>query len=217
MAWDMKNILVNQASAIKKAGGGGGSSTLADLTDTDISTPTNGQVLTYDSTAEKWENANPPTPETPSLEDLTDTAITTPTNGQVLTYDSTAEKWVNASAGGGGGGTTYSTTPTQIGTYAGLDLYAKLVAIGSSIANNGTLDLDLPTGAVLRNVYGYCIESDSFKHIPHVTNVSSPGNIGFDISGSTLTWRTPATHTLSDGYLTVCYTVAAPTRKKGGK
>ena len=82
--------------------GGSGSSTLAELTDTDISTPTNGQVLTYDSTAEKWENANPATPATPALADLTDTAITSPTNGQVLTYDSSEEKWVNANAGGGG-------------------------------------------------------------------------------------------------------------------
>lgn len=192
--------------------GGSGSSTLADLTDTDISTPTNGQVLTYDSTAEKWENANIPTPATPSLSDLTDTTISTPTNGQVLTYDSTAAKWVNANASGGGGGINLSTTPTVIGQYAGSDLYAKLVAIGDTIANSGTLDLDLPENAVLRKVSGYCVESGSFKNIPHVTNISTPGNIGFDISGDTLTWRTPATHTLTDGYMTVCYTIASQSK-----
>lgn len=93
-------------SALDNGGGGGGSSTLAGLTDTDISTPSNGQVLAYDSTAEKWENASL---STPSLSDLTDTTISTPTNGQVLTYDSTAERWVNASAGGGGG-TSYTLT-----------------------------------------------------------------------------------------------------------
>ena len=109
MGWNISNILVNEAIANKKAGGGGSSTTLSGLTDTDITTPTNGQVLTYDSTAEKWENANPATPATPNLSDLTDTDITTPTNGQVLTYDSTAAKWVNEDAGGGGSDYTFGT------------------------------------------------------------------------------------------------------------
>lgn len=39
-------------------GGGGGSSSLAGLTDVSLSAPTNGQVLTYDSVAQKWKNAN---------------------------------------------------------------------------------------------------------------------------------------------------------------
>lgn len=38
--------------------GGGGSSSLAGLTDVDLTTPTSGQVLTYDSTSQKWINAN---------------------------------------------------------------------------------------------------------------------------------------------------------------
>jgi hypothetical protein len=40
-------------------GGGGGSSTLAGLTDVDLSSPTNGQVLEYDSTDQVWKNATP--------------------------------------------------------------------------------------------------------------------------------------------------------------
>lgn len=43
-------ILWNQGS------GGGGSSTLSGLTDVDISNPTDGQVLVYNATAQKWEN-----------------------------------------------------------------------------------------------------------------------------------------------------------------
>lgn len=38
-------------------GGGGGSTTLSGLTDTDIDTPTDGQVLKYDATTNKWVNA----------------------------------------------------------------------------------------------------------------------------------------------------------------
>lgn len=39
-------------------GGGGGSSTLAGLTDVSLSSPTNGQVLGYNSVTQKWENVN---------------------------------------------------------------------------------------------------------------------------------------------------------------
>lgn len=88
-----RNVQTGLAAAI--AGGGGGSSTLAGLTDTDISSPTNGQVLAYDSSESKWVNAASASGAT-TLEGLTDTAITTPSDGQVLTYDSTAEKWENA-------------------------------------------------------------------------------------------------------------------------
>lgn len=43
---------------ILEAGGGGGSSTLSGLSDVGISSATNGQVLKYNSTTEKWENAD---------------------------------------------------------------------------------------------------------------------------------------------------------------
>lgn len=44
----------------QKAGGGeGGSSTLAGLTDVDISNPTDGQTLVYDAETQKWVNAAP--------------------------------------------------------------------------------------------------------------------------------------------------------------
>lgn len=38
------------------SGGGGGSSTLAGLSDVNLTTPSNGQVLKYNSTSQKWEN-----------------------------------------------------------------------------------------------------------------------------------------------------------------
>lgn len=37
---------------------GGGSSTLVDLTDTNITSPTNGQALVYDNTTSKWINSS---------------------------------------------------------------------------------------------------------------------------------------------------------------
>lgn len=43
-------------------GGGGGASTLSDLLDVALSSPSNGQVLTYDNATGKWVNADVPTP-----------------------------------------------------------------------------------------------------------------------------------------------------------
>lgn len=43
-------------------GGGGGASTLSDLLDVALSSPSNGQVLTYDNATGKWVNAAVPTP-----------------------------------------------------------------------------------------------------------------------------------------------------------
>ena len=40
------------------AGSGGGSSSLADLEDVNISSPSDGQVLRYDDESGKWVNAN---------------------------------------------------------------------------------------------------------------------------------------------------------------
>ena len=50
-----KNI-VGAINELEAGGGGGGSSTLAGLTDVDISSPTNGQALVYDANAAKWKN-----------------------------------------------------------------------------------------------------------------------------------------------------------------
>ena len=46
-----------------QGGGGGGSSTLAGLTDTTITTPSDGQFLVYNGTTSKWVNQTVPTAE----------------------------------------------------------------------------------------------------------------------------------------------------------
>lgn len=65
---------------------------LADLTDTAISSPTNGQALVYDSQTGKWKNATPAN----SLSDLSDTTISSVANGQTLKYNGASSKWENA-------------------------------------------------------------------------------------------------------------------------
>ena len=48
--------IVGAINELEAGGGGGGSSTLAGLTDVDISSPTNGQALVYDANEAKWKN-----------------------------------------------------------------------------------------------------------------------------------------------------------------
>lgn len=50
--------VVGAINELQQGGGGGGSSTLADLTDVNLTSPTNNQVLKYDSASEKWINGS---------------------------------------------------------------------------------------------------------------------------------------------------------------
>lgn len=73
-----------------KGSGESGSSTFADLTDTDIDTPLNGQVATYNSTTSKWENTTP-------ASGVTDHGLLTGLNDDDHTQyhtDSRADTWL---------------------------------------------------------------------------------------------------------------------------
>ena len=69
-----------------------GASTLSDLTDVTLTTPTTDQVLSYDGA--KWVNANSPSGSS-TLANLTDVAISTPINNQTLEFDAVSGKWQN--------------------------------------------------------------------------------------------------------------------------
>lgn len=126
-------------SALGQSSGGSGSATsLADLVDTAISNPSNGQVLKYDSTSGKWINGSI-TPGSTTLTGLTDTNISSPTNGQVLKYNSTSGKWENANESGGGGGTG---TVTSVA----LSVPTGLSVSGSPITTSGTLAISFASG-----------------------------------------------------------------------
>ena len=51
-------LTYNGSEWVNASGGGGGASDLSDLNDVTITSPTNGQVLTYDSLNDEWVNAN---------------------------------------------------------------------------------------------------------------------------------------------------------------
>ena len=60
---DGRTITVDSDGEIHATGGGGGASALDDLTDTDITDPATGEVLTYNGTSGKWENEALPVPK----------------------------------------------------------------------------------------------------------------------------------------------------------
>lgn len=68
-----------------------------DIGDVVITNVSNGQVLMYDSTTQKWVNGT----ITTTLAGLTDTQIASLQNGQVLKYNATSQKWENAEDTGG--------------------------------------------------------------------------------------------------------------------
>ena len=75
---------------------------LDDLGDIVVTSATDGQVLTWDATSQKWVNRNASGGST-SLAGLDDVSLSSPTNGQVLKYNSTSQEWENANESGGGG------------------------------------------------------------------------------------------------------------------
>jgi hypothetical protein len=87
------------SGAVYTAISGQSAPALDGLSDVSISTPSNGDVLKYDSTNDEWINGQGSS-SVSSLDDLSDVTITTPTDGQVLKYDSTNQIWVNGSGAG---------------------------------------------------------------------------------------------------------------------
>lgn len=52
----INKTVVGAINELQQGGGGGGSSTLAGLTDVNVSSPTDNQVLKYDAASDKWVN-----------------------------------------------------------------------------------------------------------------------------------------------------------------
>ena len=92
--------IVGVIGIVTGGSGGGGASAINDLTDVDITSPANGQVLKYNSTLQKWENANE-SGGTTVIANPSGTATDTLTKIQV-------DNTIYEIEGGGGGGIDYS-------------------------------------------------------------------------------------------------------------
>ena len=74
---------------------------LDDLGDVDITSPSNNDVLTYNSTSGKWENGTGGSGSVAELGDIGDVNLTNISDGQILKWDNTNSEWVNANESGG--------------------------------------------------------------------------------------------------------------------
>ena len=70
------------------------SGALSGLSDCTITTPSNNQLLQYNTASSKWINAT--VTSASSLSTLTDATITTPSNNQLLQYNTASSKWINS-------------------------------------------------------------------------------------------------------------------------
>lgn len=110
-------------------------SSLAGLTDVDITNPSNGDTLVYNSTTEKWENGEGGGGSS-TLAGLTDVDLTSPSDGQVLVYNATSGKWEN---GAGGGSGTLVVRGVVEGEDTRLDhTYAEIISAGYAVFWNQT-------------------------------------------------------------------------------
>tara|TARA_B100002019_G_C21273217_1_gene603631 strand:- start:3311 stop:4303 length:993 start_codon:yes stop_codon:yes gene_type:complete len=127
LAWDQS---LQAFAPVDQSGGGqgGGATTLAALTDTDLTTiaPVGGNILYYDQSSTKWI----PAPFTIDFIAGVDTTTTLPTDGQVLVYDASTGIWKPGNQTGSGGGSSLQSRTTVAGTTA-------------SIGAGGSANLDL--------------------------------------------------------------------------
>ena len=82
--------------------GGSGSSTLAGLSDVDLTSPSNGQILKYDSANQEWINANESTGSTVTWNQIQSTG----TKIATVSIDGNSTDVYAPTSGGGGGGHT---------------------------------------------------------------------------------------------------------------
>lgn len=121
---------------IANSGGGGGSSTLAGLSDVNLSSPTDGQVLKYDATNDEWVNANESGGGGGSTVTITPT-LQSGTKIADYSINGVSGELYAPTGGGGGSSDNYSTTETAIGTWVdGRTIYRKCFTLGSISAPN---------------------------------------------------------------------------------
>jgi len=99
MAWKYMQYNGETGKRRTVEGSGGGASSFSELEDVNFSDLQNGQVPKYNSTTQKWENADE-SGGSSTLAGLSDVALSSLSDGQILMYDAADDKWVNSRIGG---------------------------------------------------------------------------------------------------------------------
>lgn len=194
MSWDMRNILVNQASAIKKAGGGGSSDLDTRVTDLETTVGDSSGGL---------------------VKDVSDLETTVGDSSSGLVKDvgdlQTATSGLLP--------LVFSTTDTKIGKWGSDDLYVVLVDGGTMTAANLDIAYTLPAGATMRWLGGFGVTASAFIPLSFVNTASVSNSIAiyYDIANSKIKITSGADESGTTITAIVMYSLSTNTRKKGGK
>lgn len=90
-------IITYDDDSTEDAGEIPGAGSLTSLSDTNISNPSNDQILKYNAATGKWENGNGGSATIDELGDIADVNLNNLTDGQIIKWDSSSSKWINAS------------------------------------------------------------------------------------------------------------------------
>ena len=114
----------------------------ADLTDTAFSNLANGQIPKWNSTTNKWENANESGGGgSSSLSGLSDVNLTSPADGQILKFDSATSKWVNANE------YSYTLPTAAANTLGGIKVGSRLSIDANGVLSANDQSYTLPTAS----------------------------------------------------------------------
>jgi hypothetical protein len=173
---------------------------IGDLSDVDIATISNGQVLAWNASSNKIE-AVTPSAGVDTLSALTDVNVSAPpTDGYVLTWDQTAGFWVDEALPASGIGNVVEDTTPQLG--GNLDLNGnQIVSLSSAvvISADGYIELDTTVTSSNKTIYIGNNNAEAIK-IQHSFWPSTAGTANYflktDGAGNT-SWALP-TAGLSD-------------------
>lgn len=149
-------------------------SSLSELDDVLIISPSADNILVYDANDHKWKNSVMPEITT-SLTELDDVDITNIQDGQVIAWNATAQKFVNVNQSGGGS-EDYTLNETQIGTYLGKPLYRKSFIFTNAVTCSSQTWTRFPeaTASNIANIVRSFFEDvNGTLFIPTGTNVDS--------------------------------------------
>lgn len=166
-----------------------GASSMADLSDAQITDPAAGQTLIYNG--EKWENEFSSISPT-TLATLQDVSITDPSDGDYLIYNSTEDKWINSGSTPGPvvpEGSTVTPTDDIQKWLACAGITDKTYTTLAEVLNDSTTLLALLSN---NNASDYLVRSKSWATasglVPTMTSNTTPSGVvtcssSYDSSG----------------------------------
>ena len=175
---------------------GSGITELDDVPDVNAPTPSNGDILTWDSTPGEWVAAAPSS-GIAELDDIPDVNAPTPANGDVLTWDSTPGEWVPAAPTGGSNALDDLTdvnapTPTNGDVLTWDSTPGEWVATAPSGSTEWTL-VDSDTASASANI-DLSVDTSTFNEwllIGHDVVLSGANELALQLgSGGGPTWDT---------------------------